>query len=454
MVYDLIVIGAGPAGYLGAERAAKAGMSTLVIEKNKVGGVCLNEGCVPTKSFLYSAKMFDHAKEGKKYGLTVENVSIDHSAVAARKDKVVRVLVSGIRAQLKACGATLVEGEAKIKGKTAEGYVVAVGADEYTAKHLLLATGSEAIVPPIPGLREGITTGFVCTNREILDAKLQQPKTLAVIGGGVIGLEMASYFNSIGTKVTVIEMLPKIGGPLDDELAATLQKEYEKKGITFLLNTKAVSVGDGKVVYEKDGAQAELETEKVLCCIGRRPSVAGIGLENIGVNAERAIKVDEFGKTNVPNVYCAGDANGTSMLAHTAYREAEVCVNNMLGKKDMMRYDAIPSIIYTNPEVAWCGMNEAQAKAAGIDYEVAKISMRYSGRFVAENEGADGICKIIVNKKYNTVIGVHMLGNPSSEIIYGAAMMIENEMRVDDIKEIVFPHPTVSEILREAIFEI
>ena len=286
-----------------------------------------------------------------------------------------------------------------------------------------------------------------------MDSQLKVPENLVVIGGGVIGLEMASYFNTVGSNVTVIEMLPKIGGPMDGEISDMLLKEYQKKGVKFLLGAKAAAVSNGAVEYEINGEKGSVKADKVLCSIGRKASVQGLGLENIGVAFDRAIPTDEYGKTNVPNVYAAGDVNGKSMLAHTAYREVEVCINNILGKKDRMRYDAIPSVIYTNPEVASCGITEEGAKAAGMDYKVVKLSMRYSGRFVAENEGGDGLCKIIINKKYNSVAGVHMIGNPSSEIIYGAAIMIENEMRVDDVKEIVFPHPTVSEIIRETIFE-
>jgi dihydrolipoamide dehydrogenase len=265
---------------------------------------------------------------------------------------------------------------------------------------------------------------------------------------------MASYFNSAGSKVTIIEMLDHIAGNTDREISQALLKNYQKKGIEFNLNSKVVEIHDGAVVYECDGKRVTVEADKVLMSIGRRPTVQDMGLENICVEIERgAVKTDERGKTNIPEVYAAGDVNGRSMLAHTAYREAEVCVNNMLGKRDIMRYHAIPSVVYTNPEVACVGETEETAKQKGLEFEVVKLSMRYSGRYVAENEGGDGICKILINKKYSNLIGVHMIGNYASEIIYGASMMIETEMRVKDIKELVFPHPTVSEIIREGIFQ-
>lgn len=454
MVYDLIVIGGGPAGYLGAERAGQAGLNTLLIEKRFIGGVCLNEGCIPSKALLYSAKIYDNAKHGEKYGVIANDISFNHQAVIERKGKVVKTLVSGIKGQLKRNKVTVVEGVGEILGRNQDGYEVKAGDQTYTAKRLLIATGSMPVVPPIPGVKEGIENGYVLTNREILDIK-DVPASLVIVGGGVIGLEMASYFNSAGSKVTIIEMLDHIAGNTDREISEILKKNYMKKGIEFKLSAKVVEVKPGSVVYEENGEKISVEADKVLMSIGRRAVTAGLGLEKIGVELDRGrIKVDEKGKTNAPEVYAAGDVNGFSMLAHTAYREAEVCVNNMIGKKDIMRYNAIPSVIYTNPEVAGVGETEETAKQKGIEYEVANLSMRYSGRYLAENEGGDGICKVLVDKKYRKLIGVHMVGNYSSEIIYGAGLMIETEMRVEDIKELVFPHPTVCEILREGIFSL
>jgi dihydrolipoamide dehydrogenase len=454
MTYDLIVIGGGPAGYLASERAGHAGLSVLLIEKRFIGGVCLNEGCIPSKALLYSAKMYDNAAHGEKYGITADNVKLNHEAVVARKNKVVNTLVSGIKGKLKKSKVTVIEGVAEIAGRTAEGYEVKAGDTVYTGKRLLIATGSVPVVPPIPGVKEGIEKGYVLTNREILDLK-EVPSSLVIVGGGVIGMEMASYFNSAGSKVTVIEMLDHIAGYTDREIADILMKNYQKKGIEFKLGAKVTEVKEGAVVYEFEGKAYSVPADKVLMSIGRRPATEGLGLEKIGVETERGrVKCDEKGKTNVPEVYVAGDVNGTSMLAHTAYREAEVCINNILGKKDIMRYNAIPSVIYTNPEVGGVGETEESAKQKGIEFEVAKLSMMYSGRYVAENEGGDGICKVLIDKKYRKVIGVHMIGNYSSEIIYGAGLMIETEMRVNDIKELVFPHPTVCEIIRETIFEL
>ena len=451
-MFDLIVLGGGPAGYLAAERAAHGGLKTAVIEKRALGGVCLNEGCIPSKSLLNSAKIYEHAKEGAKYGVSASDVKLDQKAVVARRGKVVKTRVSGVGAKMKAAGVTVITEEGKIDGRADGGYKVVAGGKEYTATRLLICTGSSAVVPPIPGVRENLGE-FVLTNREVLELP-EVPKNFAIIGGGVIGLEMAAYYCVAGAHVTVIEMLDHIAGPTDREISTMLQKEYAKKGVDFKLNTKVVAVEPGKVVCEADGKTIEVPADKVLLSIGRRANTKDIGLETIGVELNRGVIVtDDCGRTNVEGVYAAGDCIGKVMLAHTAYREAEVAVNTMLGKKDKMRYNANPSVIYTHPEVASCGMTEEEAKQKGVDYEVKKLSMRYSGRFVAENEGEDGICKILINKKHRNVIGVHMLGNSSSEAIWGAAEMIENELRVKDVKEIIFPHPTVSEIIREVIFE-
>ena len=453
MKYDLIVLGGGPAGYLAGERAGHAGLKTLVIEERSFGGVCLNEGCVPSKSLLYCAKALDYAKHGADYGITVKDATIDQKKVIERKNKVVKTLVSGIEMQLKGSKCDVLKEHAVIAGKNAEGYIIEAAGKQYTCDKLLISTGSEAVVPPIPGVPEGVKSGHVLTNREILDLT-EIPKTLVVVGGGVIGLEMASYFNSVGTEVTVIEMLDHIAGPTDSDISAILQKEYEKRGIKFNLGAKVTKVTDKNVEFEKDGKTQKAPAEKVLLSIGRRARTKEIGLETIGVMCERgAIVTDEYMKTNVPGVYASGDVNGKIMLAHTAYRETEVAINNILGKRDIMRYDAIPSVIYTNPEVGAVGLTEKAAKEGGYDFSVVKIPMEFSGRYVAEG-GKGGICKLIVDKKANRLLGCHVIGNYASKFIVAASILVETQMRIDDIKELVFPHPTVCEIIREAIFQI
>ena len=457
-MYDLAIIGGGPGGYVAAERAGAAGLSVILFEKRELGGVCLNEGCIPTKTLLYSAKVFDYTRHADKYGVNVDASAIDFGAICKRKQKVVKKLVGGVKVQMRDAQVEVVREEAVIQGHSEDGFTIACGETTYEARNLLICTGSEAAVPPIPGLREGLG-GVVVTNREIL-ALEEQPASLVVIGGGVIGMEFASFFNSIGTKVTVVEMLPKILGPMDDEISAMLQAQYAKKGVEFHLSCKVVAVEGNEVVYEDpEGNTCRAAGDKILVSVGRRANFQSIGLENIGVElalnpAGRpyGIKVDEKMRTNVPNVYAAGDVTGFSMLAHTASREGEVAVNVILGKDDRMSYDAIPGVVYTNPEVAGVGVTEAEAEKKGLDYVVAKLPMAYSGRFVAENERGEGLCKVIVDAKDCRVLGVHMLGNPCSEMIHSACIAIEQRMTVDRLKEVVFPHPTVSEIFRETVF--
>lgn len=453
MQYDLIVLGGGPAGYLGAERAGAAGLSVLCIEKGSVGGVCLNEGCIPTKTLLYSAKLYDGAKHGEKYGVSAQGLAVDHAKVVARKNKVVKLLVGGVKAALKQNGVTLIEGEGRIEGRDENGFRVSVNGETHTAGKLLIATGSAPAVPPIVGLKEGMERGFVLTNREIL-ALTEAPERLVVIGGGVIGLEMASYFNSIGSAVTVVEMLDHIAGENDAELTALLQKNYEKKGVRFILSARVTELAEGGVCYEKDGEACRVDADKVLLSIGRRANTAGLGLETIGVELARgAVVTDLHMRTNVPGVYAAGDVNGKSMLAHTAYREAEVAVNDMLGIADEMRYGAVPSVVYTNPELASVGETEATAKRNGLDVTTVKLPMRFSGRYLAENEGGDGIAKLVVERGSQRVVGMQALANYASEFISTAAVFVETGMTLAQVKKIIFPHPTVGEIIREAAWQ-
>jgi len=451
-MYDLIILGGGPAGYNAAERAGHAGLKTLVIEERALGGVCLNEGCIPTKTLLYSAKIYDYAKHGKDYGVTFGSAEIDHAFVVNRKNGVVKQLVAGVGAKLKKSGVEVVKASAVIKERTAEGFVVTADGKEYVGKQLLIATGSAPALPPIDGLADSLKEGFALTNREVLDLNAI-PKTIVVVGGGVIGLEMASYFNSVGSKVYVVEMLDHIAGPVDREISKLLQKDYASRGVEFILGARVTSIKNKAVTYEKDGKTVEIPADYALVSIGRRARTAGIGCENIGLKLERgAIVTNEQGKTNVPGVWAAGDVNGKSMLAHTAYREGEVCINNILGKKDRVNYNSIPSVIYTNPEVASVGETTESAKEKGLDVDIQTVTLKYSGRYIAENEHGYGILKVITDKKHKNIVGLHMIGSYASEIIYGAAMMVETEMRVEDIQKLVFPHPTVCEVIRESMF--
>ena len=445
LTHDLIILGGGPAGYTAAERAARGGLNTLLIEKRALGGVCLNEGCIPTKTLLYSAKIWHLAEDAKKYGIEASADQFLMDKVNARKNKVVRKLVAGIKGKMTNAGVTVVTGEGEILAPTTpQEYSVKVGEETYTAPRLLLASGSETFVPPIPGL----DTVEYWTSREALESK-ELPKSIAIIGGGVIGMEFAAFYNRVGVEVHVIEMLPEILGGMDSEMGALLRAEYTKLGVKFYLQHKVTSVAPEGVTVEFEDNSFVIPTERFLLSVGRRPvteKLSPLGLEMEG----RGVKVDATMRTSLPGVYAAGDVTGYSLLAHTAVREAEVAVDNMLGKNAQMSYRAIPGIIYTQPEVAGVGMTEDQLKKEGISYRKHQLPMAFAGRFVAENEMANGVCKILIGED-DTLLGAHMLGNPASELIVVIAVAIERGIKAHELASVVFPHPTVGEIIKETI---
>ena len=445
LTHDLIILGGGPAGYTAAERAARGGLNTLLIEKRALGGVCLNEGCIPTKTLLYSAKIWHLAEDAKKYGIEASADQFLMDKVNARKNKVVRKLVAGIKGKMTNAGVTVVTGEGEILAPTTpQEYSVKVGEETYTAPRLLLASGSETFVPPIPGL----DTVEYWTSREALESK-ELPKSIAIIGGGVIGMEFAAFYNRVGVEVHVIEMLPEILGGMDSEMGALLRAEYTKLGVKFYLQHKVTSVAPDGVTVEFEDNSFVIPTERILLSVGRRPvaeKLSPLGLEMEG----RGVKVDATMRTSLPGVYAAGDVTGYSLLAHTAVREAEVAVDNMLGKNAQMSYRAIPGIIYTQPEVAGVGMTEDQLKKEGISYRKHQLPMAFAGRFVAENEMANGVCKILIGEN-DTLLGAHMLGNPASELIVVIAVAIERGIKAHELASVVFPHPTVGEIIKETI---
>lgn len=448
--FNVAVIGGGPGGYLAAERAAQSGLKVVLFEKREVGGVCLNEGCIPSKSLLYSAKVLENAKHAADYGINIDgSAMVNQEFIIKRKAKVVRTLVAGIKAKLKKEGVLVIKNQAKILSATE----IECDGESYVADNIIIATGSAPLLPPISGLKEAVESGFAMTNREALDLTVL-PETLTVIGGGVIGLEMAAYYATVGVKVTVVEMMGKIAGNTDNEISTALMSALEKKGVIFELNAKVTELTESGVRYEKDGESRFVEAQKVLVSIGRRP-VLPEGATEIGIAVERgAIVTDECMRTNINGIYAVGDVNGKVMLAHTAYREAEVAVNNIIGKNDIMNYDAIPSVIYTAPEIAFVGETEESATKKGLNFKVVKLPMTYSGRYVAENNSKDGICKIVADMNSGKLLGVQVMGTYAGEFIVEAASLIALGVSIEEIKKLVFPHPTVCEILRETLFEL
>ena len=448
MEFDIAIIGGGPAGYTAAERAAENGLKTVLFEKKTVGGVCLNEGCIPTKTLLYSAKLLDSFKSAAKYGIQADNTpGFDLGRIIARKNKTVKKLIAGVKMKLTSHEVTLVEGEAQVAGEENGNIKILSNGETYRVKNLVVCAGSETVIPPIKGLQDA----DYWTSREALDVK-ELPGTLAIIGGGVIGIEFASFFCSLGVKVKVIEMMPEILGVMDKEISAALRSEYSKKGVEFYLEAKVMEVSPEGVVIEKDGQLQTLEADKVLISVGRRANTQNLGLESLPIELHKnGVKVNEYMQTSHPQVYAAGDISGFSLLAHTAYREAEVAVNHILGKDDKMSYKAIPGVVYTNPEYAAVGQTEEELEASGISYRTIKIPMTYSGRFMAENEAFNGMYKLLVDEN-GCLLGCHILGNPASEFIVVAGIAIENGYTLEEFQKSVFPHPTVSEVLHESLY--
>lgn len=448
MVYDVAIIGGGPAGYSAAERAGKAGLNVVIFEKEALGGVCLNEGCMPTKTLLHSAKMYDSLAEASRYGVTAENGAISLDQVIKRKQRIVRRLVAGVRQKLTAQNVVQIMSEAKVMGEDQDKNIeIEAAGEKYLAKKLILCAGSETFIPPIKGLDQR----EYWTSREALENK-EVPQSLAIVGGGVIGIEFASFFNSLGVKVTVVEMLPEILGNMDKEQSQMLREVLTKKGVVFHISAKVVEIlPDAVVVETAEGETIQVDAEKLLLSTGRVPSTKNMGLEGLALEMQgRGIKVNAQMQTSDSRVYACGDITGQSLLAHTAIREAEVAVNTILGKKDEMSYKAIPGVVYTSPEVAGVGATEAVLADKGVKYKVLQLPMAYAGRFMVENETGAGVAKILVDDN-DVVVGCHMIGSPASEIIVIAGIAIEKGFTVDEFKKIVFPHPTVGEILHDVL---
>lgn len=427
-MYDLIVIGAGPGGYEAAAHAGRMGKKVALVEKDKIGGTCLNTGCIPAKTFLRSSRLFRECREGERYGVRAGQVEFSMATLLERTSRVVGTLTKGIEGMLRRAGVETIAGHARLVSRRA----VEVGAERYEASNILIATGSRPAVPPIPGIASALDSNTVFGITEI-------PRRIAIIGGGYIGLEFACFFSDLGSNVSVYEMLPRIASGCDGDISSRLLQILKRRGIEFHLSCSV------------PGAEAGV----ILNATGRAPVVDGLGLEEAGVDlGPRGIRTSEQGRTNVPGIWACGDVTGRRMLAHAATREGIVAINNMFGEKDRMRYRAVPSVIYTHPEVASVGRTEEELIADGVEYKKSVVPMTVAGRFLIENEGGTGIVKVLTGARYGEILGVHALGDGASEFIVAAAAMVESEMPVSAAKEIIFPHPTVSEALREAILEV
>ncbi len=447
MKYDFAVIGAGPAGYIAAKKAAAAGKKVLLVEKNKLGGVCLNEGCVPSKTLLQAAKTYHHARHGSVFGVEAKGLTFDFPKAHQHKNNVMNKMRDGIAGLMKKYKVDVVAGEAKLLPNSR----VEISGEIHEATDILLCTGSSPAIPPIPGVDlENVVDSSGILIRETL------PNHLVVVGGGVIGCEFACMYASVGVPVTVLEAMPEICPNLDTEISASLREGLAKKGVSFILEAKVESIRADRVSYVDDSGTNELEADLVLVATGRRPNTENLGLEELGLDIDDrgGVRVDSRGATNIPGLWAAGDVTGEAWLAHAASRMAEVVVNNITGRKDHMRHDSMPAVVYTSPEVAVVGLTKEEAEARGIKVKVGRIPMAINARYLAENPNETGFCKVVLDADTRRLLGVHMVGGACSEMIFGATAMLETELREEEIEEVVFPHPTTSEIIKDVFMAV
>ena len=447
MKYDFAVIGAGPAGYIAAKKAAAAGKKVLLVEKSKLGGVCLNEGCVPSKTLLQAAKTYHHARHGSVFGVEAKGLTFDFPKAHQHKNNVMNKMRDGIAGLMKKYKVEVVEGEAKLLPNSQ----VEISGEIHEATDILLCTGSSPAIPPIPGVDlENVVDSSGILIRETL------PNHLVVVGGGVIGCEFACMYASVGVPVTVLEAMPEICPNLDTEISASLREGLAKKGVSFILEAKVESIRADRVSYVDDSGTNELEADLVLVATGRRPNTENLGLEELGLDIDDrgGVRVDSRGATNIPGLWAAGDVTGEAWLAHAASRMAEVVVNNITGRKDHMRHDSMPAVVYTSPEVAVVGLTKEEAEARGVKVKVGRIPMAINARYLAENPNETGFCKVVLDADTRRLLGVHMVGGACSEMIFGATAMLETELREEEIEEVVFPHPTTSEIIKDVFMAV
>ena len=446
--FDLIVVGGGPGGYEAALHAAKLGLRTALIEKDFVGGTCLNRGCIPTKALLHASGVYEEAKNGAALGVSCEP-AIDLNAVYAYKQQIVEKLRGGVEGLLKSAKVAVIKGLGTL---TAE-HTVTVGDASYTAENILLATGSVPARPPIPGL----DLKGVLTSDELLNG-VTPFKSIVIIGGGVIGMEFATFFNDLGVEVTVVEGLDRLLPLLDKELGQNLSMIMKKRGVKIFTGAMVKSVTETEtglsVNFVSKGAPASAEAEVVLCAIGRRPYTDGLFGEGVALEMEgRRIKVNEKFETSMPNVYAIGDVSAKIQLAHVATAQGLYAVNEIAKKSNGVDLSIVPSCVYTRPEIASVGMTEQEAKDAEISVKVGKVTMFSNGRTVIVN-GDRGFMKVLAHAETRKILGVQMMGTNVSDMIGELGLAIANGLTPEDLLKAMRPHPTFEEALTDALKDL
>ena len=459
--FDIIIIGSGPGGYVTAIRAAQLGFKTAIVERDYLGGICLNWGCIPTKALLRSAEIFHYMQHPKDYGLSAENVSYDPAAVVKRSRVVSKRLNDGVGFLMRKNKVTVIWGEAiidapgkvTVKASKTEAPKGALGPDTYQAKHIILATGARPRV--LPGLepdKKLIWTYFEAMLPE------RMPKSLLVVGSGAIGIEFASFYRNFGAEVTVVEILPQILPAEDAEISAFARKQFEKQGIKILTDTKVAKLEkkpDGvTAILEGKGGTQTLNVERVISAVGVVGNIENLGLEKVGVKTERgAIVVDALNRTSVPGIYAIGDVAGPPLLAHKAEHEGVICVEAIKGlKPHPMDKRLIPGCTYCSPQIASVGLTEQAAKEKKLDIRVGRFPFVGNGKAIALGED-QGLVKVIFEKKTGELLGAHMVGAEVTELIQGYVVAMNLETTEEELIHTIFPHPTLSEMMKEAVLD-
>lgn len=460
--FDVVIIGSGPGGYVAAIRAAQLGFKTAIVEKQYLGGICLNWGCIPTKALLRSAEIYHYMQHAKDYGLSADNVSYDPKAVVQRSRGVSKRLNDGVGFLMKKNKVTVIWGEAVIdapgkftvKASGVDAPKGALGAGSYQAKHIIVATGARPRV--LPGLEPD--KKLVWTYFEAMVPE-KMPKSLLVVGSGAIGIEFASFFRTMGAEVTVVEVLPQVLPVEDAEIAAFARKAFEKQGIKILSGTKVTKLdkkSDSVVATLDDGKgkPQTVEVDRVISAVGVVGNIEGLGLEKLGVKTDRGcVVIDGYGKTNVPGIYAIGDVAGPPMLAHKAEHEGVICVEAIKGlHPHAMDKNLIPGCTYCHPQVASVGLTEAKAKEGGREIRVGRFPFVGNGKAIALGED-QGLVKVIFDKKTGQLLGAHMVGAEVTELIQGYVVAMNLETTEEELMHTVFPHPTLSEMMKEAVLD-
>lgn len=437
--YQVAVLGGGPGGYEAAIRCAQYGLKTALIEERDLGGTCLNRGCIPTKAMLHGAEVYGLAKAGSEFGLNTGALSLDYAKLSAWKDRKVLQLRRGVEALERANGVQVLRGRGTLTGA----HGMKVGDNGITFDKLILATGSRPARPPIPGIENAVTSD------EVL-AQTALPESAVIIGGGVIGLEFATLYATLGCKVTILEMLDVILPNADQEIAAIVRGAIERLGVSLETGARVTEILKGAVRYEKAGRAYTASGEQVIVSIGRRPNTEDIGLERIGLVTQKGfLPVDDRCQTRAADVWAIGDITGRIQLAHVASAQGLTAAANCAGKNAVMRYDRVPSCVYTAPEVAWVGMTEAQAREKGRSLRIGKFPVSGNGRCLVMNE-SDGFAKIVSDENTGEILGCQIASPRATDLISEICAVMACEGTVEEIAAAIHPHPTVSEMLMEA----